>query len=99
MYDRRTMTPTASIGAAARAAASLRLMIKHRQHHVWQHYLASWSIDERVWALRNGETIFNTDTVNVAVERDFYKVHKFTSRDLALLRLILSGPKHPAAKA
>jgi hypothetical protein len=73
-------------------------MKKRRQHHVWQHYLKSWSVNGRVWVLREGKTIFNTDTVNVAVERDFYKVHKLTSRDLDLLRVILSGPKHPAAK-
>lgn len=72
---------------------------KHRQHHVWQHYLDAWSVDDRIWASRNGGVPFNTDTVNVAVERDFYKLHELTQNDLQLLRLLTSGPKHPSAKA
>jgi hypothetical protein len=69
----------------------------HRQHHVWQHYLESWSIDDRVWVCREGH-IFNTSTENVAVERHFYKVYRLADDEINLIRVILGDQRHPRAK-
>jgi len=72
-------------------------MKKRRQHHVWQHYLRSWTVDDQLFCLRNGE-IFATGTNSVAVDRDFYKLHKLTAEDLALIKMLVIEPAHPLAK-
>jgi hypothetical protein len=69
-----------------------KLQKKHRQHHVWQHYLEPWSV---VWVCREGHHIFNTETTVVAVERDFQKLHRLSDDDIALLRVLLEGPRGP----
>lgn len=60
--------------------------IKHRQHHVWQYYLDPWTTKKKIFCLQDGK-IFRSDTKNVAVERDFYKLHRLTDEDIAFLRL------------
>lgn len=72
-------------------------MKKRRQHHVWQHYLKPWSYDGKIYCLRGG-VIFATNTVNVAVERDFYKLQKLTAGDVRLLQNLIIEPSHPLAK-
>ena len=72
-------------------------MKKRRQHHVWQHYLNSWTIDGRICCLKGGD-IFATDTINVAVQRDFYKLHKLTQVDIGLLRTLIIDHAHPLLK-
>jgi Protein of unknown function (DUF4238) len=61
---------------------------KHRQHHVWQHYLEPWTTKKKIFCLRAGK-IFHPDTKNVAVERDFYKLQRLTNEDIAFLRLFV----------
>src|SRR5260370_12790935 len=63
-------------------------MRKHRQHHVWQHYLEPWTIKKKIFCLREGK-IFHPDTKNVAVERDFYKLQRLTDEDIAFLKLFV----------
>ena len=63
---------------------------KTRQHYVFQRYLKAWATDGKVWARRRGNTkAFHTTTVNLAVEKHFYKLQPVTEEDLALIRLLL----------
>jgi hypothetical protein len=60
---------------------------KRRHHHVWQRYLKSWTTNRAIWCLQNGR-IFSTGTLNIAVEKDFYKLHKLTREDIALIKML-----------
>jgi hypothetical protein len=64
---------------------------KRRQHHVWQHYLKAWASNGRVWVLNDGR-ISNTNPVNLAVERYFYKLSRLSVADIDLIKLLVSGP-------
>src|SRR6185437_11356315 len=68
-----------------------------RHHHVLQHYLRAWSTGGKVWCLRDGEP-FNTNTVNVAVETDFYKIHKLNEMDLQIIRHFVDNTAHEAGR-
>jgi hypothetical protein len=68
---------------------------KRRHHHVWQKYLKSWTTDGAIWCLQNGR-VFSAGTVNIAVEKDFYKLHKLTRDDITLLQMLF-GKGHPLA--
>jgi Protein of unknown function (DUF4238) len=70
--------------------------IKQRHHHVWQKYLKPWTTDGAIWCLQNGR-IFPTGTTTVAVERNFYYLHRLTVDDLALLRALVDSG-HPLSK-
>src|SRR5258708_3813744 len=72
-------------------------MKKRRQHHVWQRYLKSWAVDDQIYWLKDG-AIFATNTTNVAVERDFYKLQKLTPADFALIENLIIAPAHPLAQ-
>ncbi len=72
-------------------------MKKRRQHHVWQRYLKSWAVDNQIYCLKDS-AIFATNTTNVAVERDFYKLQKLTPSDFALIENLIVAPAHPLAK-
>jgi hypothetical protein len=69
-------------------------MKKTRQHHVWQHYLKSWTTAGLLQCLREGK-IFPTDTINVAVERDFYKLYNVMPSDIRLIHSFASEKAHP----
>jgi hypothetical protein len=71
---------------------------KHRQHQVWQHYVEPWTIEKKIFCLREGK-IFRPDTKNVAVERHFYKLHLLTREDIAFLKLFIIDPGSAHAKA
>jgi hypothetical protein len=74
---------------------------KRRQHHVWQRYLKSWVVNGRIHCLSVSDGhIFLSDTTNVAVERDFYKLHKLNSDDIGLIRMLVIDihPIHPRTK-
>jgi hypothetical protein len=86
------------IDALRRAASSLPDEgKKRRQHHVWQHYLKSWAVGGQIYCLREGR-IFPTGTTTVAVERDFYKLHKLKSGDIGLIKWLVIDPANPLAK-
>jgi len=69
---------------------------KRRHHHVWQRYLGSWTTNRTIWCLQGGR-IFSTGTLNIAVEKDFYKLHKLTREDIALIKMLFETG-HPLAK-
>jgi hypothetical protein len=72
-------------------------MKKRRQHHVWQHYLKPWTTAGQIYCLSDG-VIFAANTINVAVERDFYKLQNLTSADISLIRNLILAAAHPLAK-
>src|SRR5579859_6507269 len=67
---------------------------KPRQHHVWQEYLRSWAgPDGRVFCLQNGR-VFPAGTTVLGMEKDFYRVHTLTEKDIELVKLLASHEKH-----
>jgi hypothetical protein len=71
---------------------------KHRQHHVWQHYLEPWTVKRKLFCLRDGK-VFHPDTKNVAVEHDFYRLQRLTVEDIAFLKLVVIDAGPALAKA
>jgi hypothetical protein len=73
-------------------------MKKRRQHHVWQRYLQSWTVDDKLFCLRDGR-IFVAGTHDVAVDRDFYKLHVLTDEDIKLIKwLVVDAATHELSK-
>jgi Protein of unknown function (DUF4238) len=67
---------------------------KHRQHHVWQHYLKPWASGGNIFSLIDGKPC-QPNTKNVAVERHFYRLRRLTKTDIALVKLFIdAGPSH-----
>jgi hypothetical protein len=73
---------------------------KRHHHHVWQHYLKTWTIDGGIFCLQDGR-IFATGTRVVAVQKDFYKLEHLTREDVALIKLLFekSNPHSKQANA
>ena len=69
-------------------------MKKRKQHYVWQHYLDAWTINGRLFCLRNG-TIFPTNTLNVGQQRDFYRLQELTPNDILLIKLLFVNASPP----
>jgi len=64
-----------------------------RQHYVWRKYLEPWTADGKLWCLRTGNIApFHTNPINVAVERDFYKLHPLEPNDLEFIRRVSIQP-------
>jgi hypothetical protein len=57
---------------------------KRRQHYVWQHYLSAW-VTGGTLACMQGENIFRTSPINVAVESDFYRLVDLTPNDIMII--------------
>jgi hypothetical protein len=73
-------------------------MTTRRQHYVWQAYLEAWATPKgkanQLWCLRRGNPEpFFTDTANVAVERDLYRVRDLQEGDAAFVRWLAINPK------
>lgn len=69
-------------------------MKKRKQHYVWQHYLDAWTINGRLFCLRNG-TIFPTNTLNVGQQRDFYRLQELMPNDILLIKLLFVNASPP----
>lgn len=76
-------------------------MTRRRQHYVWQKYLEPWTVRRKnarqIWCLRrdNGAPI-PVNTRNVAVERDFYRLHDLHDSDANFVRaLAFNSNTHP----
>src|SRR5690348_9234011 len=63
-----------------------------RQHYVWQKYLEPWEREGKLWCRRGDGSPFNTGTVNVAVERDFYALRNITEGDLEFVQKFAIEP-------
>lgn len=70
---------------------------KRRQHHVWQGYLKSWLVDDKITCMA-GDKVFKTSTLNIAVDRDFYAIKKLNEMDLVLLEKLVADTKNDPAK-
>ena len=68
---------------------------KRRHHHVWQNYLRPWTVGGALYCFQDAQ-IFRTGTRTIAVEKDFYKLHRLTAEDVALIKLLF-GQGHPFA--
>ncbi len=71
---------------------------KRRHHHVWQNYLRPWTVGGALYCLQDGR-IFSAGTQTVAVQKDFYKLHRLKAQDLALLKLIFGQGRSYAVRA
>ena len=69
---------------------------QRRNHHVWQRFLKSWTTNGTIWCLQGGR-IFLTGTPSIAVEKDFYKLHKLTREEVALIKMLFDKG-HPLSK-
>ena len=63
--------------------------IKHRHHYVFQAYLKSWATKDQIWCCRNREKCFSTNVLNIAQERDFYRIKDLNADEEKLVMLIL----------
>ena len=71
------------------------ITIKHRQHYVFQAYLKNWAINDQIWCCRNRSKVFLTNTVNVAQERDFYRLKDLNADEYRFILLFISRqPPH-----
>ena len=68
--------------------------IKRRHHYVWQNYLHAWERGDKLWCLRD-KKIFNTGTIALGVERDFYETHNLSEIDIEFLRRVISREPDP----
>lgn len=69
-------------------------MITRRQHYVWQKYLKAWSNKKsQIWWLRAG-IILKSNTLNVALEKDFYKLKQLSEQEIKYLEILVSKIKN-----
>lgn len=57
-----------------------------RQHYVWRYHLAAWAEQGKVAVLRKDGAGFLTNPVNVAVERDFYRLPRLTPVEITFIK-------------
>lgn len=55
---------------------------KRKQHYVFQAYLRAWSTNGKIWCLRNKCDIFCTSSINIAQERDFYRIYPINADEI-----------------
>lgn len=72
------------------------MTVTRRQHHVWRSYLESWATGNKIFCLQDGK-IFSPNVVNVAVQRDFYKLQTLTNMDVMCIRLLFKDSHEAAA--
>lgn len=63
--------------------------IKHRQHYVFQAYLKSWANKDQIWCCRNRTKCFPTNVLNIAQERDFYRIKDLNADEEKFVMLFL----------
>ena len=73
-------------------------MTPRRHHYVWQKYLEPWTTpkknSQQLWCLRkDSRAPFLTDTKNVAVERDFYRLDDLDESDSKFIRWLAFNPR------
>lgn len=74
------------------------MLRKRRHHHVWKKYLKAWEMDGKVLCQADGAQ-FATNSVNVAVDRDFYALGVWTPGDSQYARLLIEGIQSEASRA
>jgi len=72
-------------------------MKKRRHHFVWQHYLDPWTIEGQIACYRAGR-VFRTNTSNIGVVTDFYRLRELTEHDVNIVRLIIVDQSPPESR-
>ncbi len=76
----------------------------HRQHYVWRRYLEPWTTKKgrvpQIWCLRReGPAPIRLGITNVAVQRDFYRLHNLERGDVEFVRAMgISQNTNPTAR-
>lgn len=58
--------------------------IPRGHHYVWQYYLSSWCVDDKVWWNRKG-MIQNTKTTKILKKKDMYKIERLNELEKWIL--------------
>jgi len=69
-------------------------MKKRKHHYVWGHYLNAWTINDQICCKRP-DKVFWTNLVNIANERDFYRIKELTIDDINLLKQLFVNVSNP----
>ena len=59
-------------------------MKKRNQHYVWKHYLKPWTMNGKLFCLRDGK-IFEANPDRIASKRDFYRLKKLTDSEVLFI--------------
>jgi hypothetical protein len=80
------------------ASAATVIEKKRRQHHVWQHYLRSWTDGKHLCCLflRSGK-VCRTGPTSVANRKDFYRLREMTPAHINLVEDIIRRSEPPAS--
>ncbi|CAN7642905.1 DUF4238 domain-containing protein [Pararhizobium sp. LjRoot238] len=65
------------------------MTVTRRQHYVWRHYLSAWETNGNVSVLRKGRPVFASNPINIAVERDFYRLPVLSEDDETFARVFI----------
>lgn len=71
--------------------------LKRRHHYVWRRYLVSWANAGRVWCRRRG-AVFASDPMNLAQQRDFYKLKPLSKADVFFIRKMIEKQEDPGVR-
>lgn len=70
---------------------------KRRHHYVWKKYLKPWTVNNKIWCKRYNN-LFQTNTINVGVEVDYYKIRELNQFDLNVIYTLAIEPLTPYLK-
>ena len=69
-------------------------MVTRRQHYVSRHYIEMWLGKDGLASCLRDQKIFQTNPINIVVERDFYKLQKLTREDIFILQEFVKKQLH-----
>lgn len=61
------------------------MSVTRRQHYVWRHYLSAWANQDMVATSRLLDKSFATNSINIAVVKDFYRMPRLSEEDVAFV--------------
>lgn len=68
----------------------MQAKLKKAQHYVFQSYLKAWCNDgKKLWCLKDNN-IFESNTHNVAQQRFFYEIEKWSEEEIAFYKIYIS---------
>ena len=70
-------------------------MVTRRQHYVSRHYIEMWLGKDGLASCLRDQKIFQTNPINIMVERDFYKLQKLTREDIFILQEFVKKTTSP----
>ena len=70
-------------------------MVTRNQHYVWRHYIEMWLGKDGLASCLRDQKIFQTNPINIMVERDFYKLQKLTREDIFILQEFVKKTTSP----